>query len=180
LSIVVSTHLKLAPPATELEGPPTAVSAFLKNVQHAHAVAFRILGRAADVDDVLQDLFITAQRDLKDLSNDLAVRRWFTVATVRLSQRAARRARLRAFFALDEPGVTEVAAPGASPQVRSEVMTLFTVLDKLPVNARVAWTLRHLEGLSLSEVADVCGCSLATAKRRIAQAHDIIEEVWNG
>jgi RNA polymerase sigma-70 factor (ECF subfamily) len=32
--------------------------------------------------------------------------------------------------------------------------------------------LRHIEGLELTEVAEALGCSLATAKRKIAKASD--------
>jgi len=34
----------------------------------------------------------------------------------------------------------------------------------------VAWTLRHIEGLELTEVAEACACSLATVKRWIGAA----------
>jgi RNA polymerase sigma-70 factor (ECF subfamily) len=176
---VVGT-LKLArpdsPPAAAEVSPVTA--AFMKNARHAHAIAYRILGRPADVDDLLQDLYIIAARDLKDLSNDFAVRRWFTVATVRLARRVARQQRIRAFFALDDPEVPEVVAPGATPEQRAEVTRLFSVLEQLPLDQRIAWTLRRLEGLQLDEVALACKCSLATAKRHIAHADDIIQEVW--
>jgi len=48
----------------------------------------------------------------------------------------------------------------------------------VPMPARIAWTLRNLDGMPLADVADACGCSLATAKRRIAAAHELIEEAW--
>jgi RNA polymerase sigma-70 factor, ECF subfamily len=35
---------------------------------------------------------------------------------------------------------------------------------------RIAWMLRRVEGLPLAEVATLCDCSLATAKRRITDA----------
>jgi RNA polymerase sigma-70 factor (ECF subfamily) len=44
----------------------------------------------------------------------------------------------------------------------------------------VAWTLRHVEGESLEEVAVLCDCSLATAKRRIASAHEKIKQRLEG
>jgi RNA polymerase sigma-70 factor (ECF subfamily) len=50
------------------------------------------------------------------------------------------------------------------------------VLDELPAAERLAWTLRHVEGERLEQVARQCGCSLATAKRRIAAAQDAIEQ----
>jgi RNA polymerase sigma-70 factor (ECF subfamily) len=43
------------------------------------------------------------------------------------------------------------------------------------VEHRVAWTLRYVEGEKLERVAEHCGCSLATAKRRIAAAHAKIQ-----
>jgi len=49
------------------------------------------------------------------------------------------------------------------------------VLKKLPAQDRMAWMLRHVEGMPLSEVATHCDCSLATAKRRIASAHRVVE-----
>jgi RNA polymerase sigma-70 factor (ECF subfamily) len=51
---------------------------------------------------------------------------------------------------------------------------VYAVLDALPSDERVAWSLRHVEGERLERVAELCGCSLATAKRRIAAAHQRI------
>ena len=42
---------------------------------------------------------------------------------------------------------------------------------------RVAWILRRVDGHSVAEVATLCECSPATAKRRIAAAAVAIEEV---
>ena len=47
-------------------------------------------------------------------------------------------------------------------------------MDKLSVDLRIAWSLRHLHKESLEDVAQLAGCSLATAKRRIAAAEQRI------
>jgi RNA polymerase sigma-70 factor (ECF subfamily) len=47
------------------------------------------------------------------------------------------------------------------------------------VEQRLAWTLRHIEGERLEDVAARCGCSLATAKRRIAAAHAHLQAEMN-
>jgi RNA polymerase sigma-70 factor (ECF subfamily) len=39
--------------------------------------------------------------------------------------------------------------------------------------------LRHVEGYRLEEVADACGCSLATVKRRIANADARVRQYVN-
>ena len=52
---------------------------------------------------------------------------------------------------------------------------VYRVLDRLPVNQRLAWTLRYVEGEQLERVAELCNCSLATVKRRIKSAHDAVQ-----
>jgi RNA polymerase sigma-70 factor (ECF subfamily) len=64
-----------------------------------------------------------------------------------------------------------LADPGAGPEERQLVIEVYRALDCLPARERVAWTLRNVEGETLERVAVLCGCSLATAKRRIASAH---------
>jgi RNA polymerase sigma-70 factor (ECF subfamily) len=53
---------------------------------------------------------------------------------------------------------------------------MYRALDGLPVNQRLAWSLRHIEGERLETVALLCHCSLATAKRRIVAAQKVISE----
>ena len=65
------------------------------------------------------------------------------------------------------------------PQARDAGLTdaeLGEVIDSLPEDYRVALVLRDLEGLSVAEVAEVSGCSLATAKIRIHRARKRLQE----
>jgi DNA-directed RNA polymerase specialized sigma24 family protein len=68
-------------------------------------------------------------------------------------------------------------ARGASPEVYADIVCLDHALHTLPDATRVAWQLRYVEGYQLSEVAELCHCSLATAKRRIADAERIVHKV---
>src|SRR5215831_8527757 len=140
-----SPYLRLVTSEQPGRDEPPVVAAFRRNVRVAHAVAFRILGREGEVDDLLQDLYVAAQRDLRDLSNEMSVRKWFIIATVRMARRRARKQRLLHVFGLDEPTMTQVAAPTASPEQQAEIAALYGVLGMLPLKDRIAWTLRHLE-----------------------------------
>lgn len=88
--------------------------------------------------------------------------------------RRFRRRRLLARLGLDrgvdDARLERVVDPSASPEVRADLARLDDALGRLPVAPRLAWVLRYVEGCELKELADQCGCSLATAKRRIAQA----------
>lgn len=179
-----STQLRLlSPPAPQ--GPAESAPAgamdleglFRTYARYVASVALRVLGRDDEVDDVVQEVFLSAMRGLPGLRNADAVRGWLATIAVRHASRRLRRRRLRAFFGLDRDARYESVAPGASPEERALLSRIYAILDELPVAERVAWTLRHVEGEPLDVVARLCSCSLATAKRRIGAAHQAIERV---
>jgi RNA polymerase sigma-70 factor, ECF subfamily len=47
----------------------------------------------------------------------------------------------------------------------------------LHVDDRIAFALRFIEGMELTEVASLCGTSLATIKRRLASARKKFESM---
>lgn len=156
--------------------PSTVEQAFRAHLRYVSAIALRILGRDDEVDDVVQDVFLAAFKGLRALREMDAIKGWLATVTVRVATRRLRRRKLRGFFGLDEHQYDDVAAQGASPEQRALLASVYALIDKLPVNERIAWTLRHVEGMQLDDVARACGCSLATAKRRIAAAHEKIDQ----
>jgi RNA polymerase sigma-70 factor, ECF subfamily len=143
------------------------------------STALRILGRPDQVDDLVQDVFLDARRSLTKIRNPGAIRAWLMTATIRLARHRLRRRRLRGFLHLDElADYQQLADGGASPFHRALLASVYRQLDRLPVEQRIAWILRHVEGEELEQVALMCGCALATAKRRIASAHARIEEIF--
>jgi RNA polymerase sigma-70 factor (ECF subfamily) len=151
-------------------------AAFRAYVRYVGAIALKILGREEEVDDVVQDVFLIAYKSLRTVRDGNAVKQWLGTVTVRVASRRLRMRRLRAFFGFDDQIYQDVAAPGASPEQRALLASVYRILDGVPVAERVAWTLRHVEGMDLESVAAACGCSLATAKRRIAAARAKIDE----
>lgn len=143
--------------------------------RYVASLAYRILGRDSEVEDVVQDVFLAAATGLSRLREPGALKGWLASATVNIASRRLRRRRLLAVFGFDGTPDEEVVAPGASPEQRVLLGQIYLTLEDLPVNDRVAWVLRHVEGESLDEVAALTGCSLATAKRRIAAAQQAIE-----
>ena len=69
----------------------------------------------------------------------------------------------------------EPSAEG-SIEARAALAVVFRTLDRAKVRDRIAWTLRNLEDEPLENVARLCSCSLATAKRRIATAQRLLEQ----
>jgi len=162
-----------------MAGPPSLEQAFRSHGHYVVAVATRLLGRNEEVDDLVQDVFLTAMRDLPSLRDPASLRSWLAAIAARKAHDRLRRRRLRSFLSLDSvPNYDQLADDAASPEQRALLARVYTVLDKVPVKERIAWTLRHVEGQQLEEVAGICGCSLATAKRRISAAQERIERAF--
>ncbi len=142
-------------------------------------IAFRILGRDDDVDDIVQDVFLAALSGLKTVRSPDSIKAWLGTITVRKAIFELRRRRLRSYLGLHDSPSLDLVSPGVTPEQHALLQRIYTVLDDLPVADRVAWVLRYLEGESLSGVAQLSGCSLATAKRRVLAAQHAIKRVFH-
>jgi RNA polymerase sigma-70 factor (ECF subfamily) len=142
-------------------------------------LAVRIQGTAADVEDVVHDAFIRAHQRLAELREVAAFRSWLGSIVVRLVRSRLRRRRLAGMLGLTAPDPVDldaVAAPDADPEARALLAQAYALLQTLPTDERIAWTLRHVERHRLGAVATLTGCSLATAKRRILRAERYLDE----
>lgn len=153
---------------------------FRRYAPYVAAVAHRLLGRDEDVDDTVQEVFLAAVRGVHAVRDPAAVRGWLACIAVRVARERLRKRRMRAFFGLDDPIAYEsVVDAGATAEQRALVARVYRLLDGVPTNQRIAWSLRYIEGEPLESVAALCGCSLATAKRRIAAAAQRLDEAFS-
>jgi RNA polymerase sigma-70 factor (ECF subfamily) len=138
------------------------------------ALTTRLLGRRSDAEDATQDTFILVFENLHQLRDAAALRPWLLQIAVSQARRRFRKRRLLRTLGLhvgaDDATLESLVAPGSSAEVRADLGALDRVLGALPADQRIAWVLRYVEGEQLDAVAHLCGCSLATAKRRIAAA----------
>src|SRR5437868_5531930 len=145
--------------------PLTLDGAFRAHAGFVASVALRVLGRPAEVDDLVQDVFLRIMPRLGELRDPTAVRAWLGVITARLARRRLRSRRWKVWLGVGADfDYTQLADGAAAPQDRALLAELYRALDRLPVHYRLAWTLRHAEGFELAAVAEACDCSLATVK----------------
>jgi len=151
---------------------------YRRHASYLLAIAARLLGNRNEGEEIVQDTFVTAFEQLRTLREPAALRGWLAQIAVSLVRRKMRRGRLMRVLGLDrgtdDATLAALAAPGTRPDQRAELALVDRVLSTISANVRIAWMLRHVEGLELAEVASACGCSLATAKRRIAAAETAI------
>lgn len=154
---------------------------FRRYAPYVAKIGHRLLGRDDEVDDLVQDVFLAAHRGIRSLRDAEAIKGWLATVAVRKCRRRLRARRLRGFLRLDdESDYHEVADESATPEQRAMIAAVYRVLDELPANQRIAWSLRYVEGEKLERVAELCNCSLATAKRWIKAAHETIQRHQGG
>ena len=152
---------------------------FRRYAPYVATVAHRLLGRDDDVDDTIQEVFLAAVRGVSQVRDPGAVKGWLARVTVRAARQRLRKRSLRRLVGLDEPAVYDrVIDSSASGEQRALLSRVYRVLEGVPANQRIAWALRYIEGEPLESVASLCGCSLATAKRRVAAVSQTLEEAF--
>jgi RNA polymerase sigma-70 factor, ECF subfamily len=134
-------------------------------------VLYRVLGPDDEMDELLHDVFVRAFRKVDSIRDPEKLRAWLTGIALFAARGAIRRRRrgrwLRFFDPSTLPGN---AAPAPPDDVRRALRRTYELLDRLSYDSRVAFTLRYIDGRELTEVAEVTGVSLATAKRRLKSA----------
>jgi RNA polymerase sigma-70 factor, ECF subfamily len=152
---------------------------YRRHVRHVTGMVTRLLRRHEDAEDVVQETFVIALDQLHALRSGAAVRGWLSQIAVSLVRKRFRRQKLRRLLGLEvsqeDATLERLASADASPELRAELLVLDGLLSSLPIEHRIAWSLRHVEGEQLEDVARLAGCSLATAKRRIAAAEERIK-----
>jgi RNA polymerase sigma-70 factor (ECF subfamily) len=133
-----------------------------------HRMLKRTFGPAHEVDDLVQEVFLLLFDRVATLREPRALRAFVITLTAYTIRRELRRKRVMRWLTLGEAPVA--VGRDADLDSREALRRLYGILDRLSADDRIAFTLRFFEGLELVEVAEATGTSLATAKRRLAQA----------
>ena len=152
---------------------------FRRYTAMVNGMGYRLLGRDSELDDLVQDCFTEAWRSLGKLDTPQAFGSWLGSIVIRTAHKMLRRRRLATRLGLRrvEPlDLDALIAPTAPPDARSELVAIYRIVDRLPPDTRVAFILRRVEGLALETIAASLGVSLATVKRRIADAERSLVE----
>jgi RNA polymerase sigma-70 factor (ECF subfamily) len=150
-----------------------------RHSRYLFGVAQRLTGSATDAEDVVQEAWLKAHRQLAKFEERADVRTWLHRITVNCAIDLIRARRHREDSHdpadLDTATVGDVAhdscptperlAEGAEIQRRvGEAMARLTGLE------RAAFTLRHLEGLSIEDVGAALGLKTSATKHSIFRA----------
>jgi len=148
-------------------------------------VAFRILGNAHDVDDVLQDAWLRlSTSDSDEIEN---ITGWLTTVVARICLNRLRSRQRRPAQSLDDSSADVerlVVLTAMTPEEQAELadsmgLALLVVLEMLSPAERISFVLHDMFSFSFDEVAQILGKSseacrqlASRARRRVRTADD--------
>jgi RNA polymerase sigma-70 factor (ECF subfamily) len=114
---------------------------------------------------------MAAFTSLDQLREPDALRSWLVGIAIRKARKLIARRKRWSFMRNVAPGdLPERADATSSAEISEAFRSTYRLMSELPVDDRVAFALRHVEGMELTAVAEATEVSLATAKRRVARA----------
>jgi RNA polymerase sigma-70 factor (ECF subfamily) len=161
-------------------GDPDAFRVLVdRHSRYVFSVAYRLTGSVEDAEDVVQNTFLKAHRQLNRFEARADVKTWLHRITVNASIDLIRSRRHREVG--HDPADLEAGSdradsldrvPGPerlvmSAEIRDRLKEGLTLLTP---SERAAFTLRHVEGLSIREVAAAMGLKTEAAKNSIFRA----------
>jgi RNA polymerase sigma-70 factor (ECF subfamily) len=141
--------------------------------QDVARLAQRMLGRAAELDDIVQEVFLQVHRSIRDFRHGARFSTWLYRVTVNVVLMHRRAAKSRPVFGEAPEGVAAVdQRPYADEQLERErrLQAFHRLLDRLSEKKRLVFVLHELEGLAPGEIAKIVGSPVLTVRTRLFYA----------
>ena len=135
---------------------------------------------AADVDDVLQDVWLRVQRGLPGLRDEERFTSWlFQIARSAVAEHQRARARHPLPDAPAEPDLAAEPTADDREAARSLARCVSIFVARLPSPYREAVTLVELEGLTVREAAEMVGISVSGMKSRVQRGRAQLRRLFD-
>ena len=136
-------------------------------------MAARALGSRAEADDVAQEVFQRVFRKADTLREPSALRSFVFSFAVRVLKTELRARRARAWLTFHRSEVLpDVGTELVDLEARDVLRRFYALLDRLSARDRLVFALRHMERMTVEEVAGHMELSVSTVKRALAHATD--------
>ena len=126
--------------------------------------------------DAVQETFIKAYRGLDRFREEASEKTWLT----RIAINTCKDLRRSGWFRHMDRRIVPEDLPEQSREDEVPDGEVTEAIRSLPPKLRTMILLRYYEGLSLKETAAAAGISLATAKRQISKANQLLHERLEG
>jgi len=133
----------------------------------------RMLGRSADLEDIVQEVFLQVHRSIRDFQGKARFSTWLYRVTVNVVLMHRRAAKSRPVFSVAPDGLVPAdarALPDDQVARLRRGRAFYRLLDRLSDKKRTVFVLHELEGMAPSEIAKVVGAPVLTVRTRLFYA----------
>lgn len=138
------------------------------------AYVSRIVGSLSAADDVVQDAFLVAWKQLPSLRDGSAVRAWLMRIASREALLQVKRRPSEAALEGFDVAVSADTQPESRAVRNAQLHALSLALDELPEGQRRCWLLREVADMSYHEIAAELDLPVSTVRGNLARARTSI------
>jgi len=132
----------------------------------------RSLGPEHDVEDLVQDVFVSLFAKPDRLREPAAFRSFIISVTLHNISYELRRRRVRRWVGLSQTSeLPDIRVVEANPESRQALLRFYRILDGVRARDRLAFVLRYVDGMDVAEVAKAMDTSVPTARRCFTRAY---------
>ncbi len=173
--------------ARALEGDRSAFSALIRRYEDTvYRFAFKVCRNREKAEETLQDTFVNVYRRLDTFDGKSKFSTWLYSIVTNNCLMKRRRTRMQdSLDSLDESpsGGTDIRSWDETPVEQLLTQELRTQLDaailKLPIEYRIVFVLRDIEGKTTEETAQILGISVEATKSRLRRARAFLRARLN-
>jgi RNA polymerase sigma-70 factor (ECF subfamily) len=169
-------------------GDEGAFKTLVANYQDlVYNTALGIVQNSEDAEDVAQEVFIQVYRSIDQFKGDARLSTWiYRITTtkaldhIRSRKRKKRFAFITSLFGPNDELVHEPVDfqhPGVTLDRKEQAALLFRMIEQLPENQKVAFTLHKTEELSYQEIADVMQLSVSAVESLLFRARQNLRKL---
>ncbi len=150
-----------------------------RHARGVYALVWRLLGNAHDAEDVVQEAFLRAYRELNRFDAARPFRAWLYTIAANAAKNALRTRSRRGESVLCEemPSCPHAMETARRAAMRGELRErLYAAMDTLPPRDAALVRLHYTEGFSINEAAGIVGVREGTAKVALHRARRRLRE----
>lgn len=172
------------------QGDRTAFKAlFDSHSSYVYNVCYRMLGNAADAEEISQDVFLTLWQKAKSVRGDAKISTWLHRVAINKSINHRKRggvfSRIKQIMSIDTEEVSlaeqlpapEAERPDMKLETREAGEQLASLMAELPDRQREIYLLHKLEGLSYKEISEEMELSLSSVESLMHRAKQNLQKV---
>lgn len=160
-------------------GAAAQVELYDKYADFVRTMLVRVLGMDDELPDLINEVFYQILKSVGSVEHSDRLKGWVAKTTVYVARGVIRKRRRRSWL-IFRPSL-ELYDTAYETDLDHETIEVARavrqIINVMPVDDQLVFTLRFFHEMEISELADTCGFSLATAKRRLAASERRFKEL---